>query len=232
MKGQLMKENSKNLVYRYLMFILGVAVNSFGIAFITKSSLGTSQISSVPYVLSLKFTRLTFGEWSFLMNLVFILLQVILLKKDFKPFQYLQVVVDILFSAVIDGSMLLLSNLNPQTLPAQILCALAGCAILGFGITIEVKPNVLVVPGEGVVGAISAVSGKRFGTVKVIFDLTLIAISVTMSIIFFHRLVGVGLGTVISALTVGQFINFFNRHLPFDKLKFLSEEKPEQTKNN
>ena len=42
----------KHLAPRYGFFVLGVAINSFGVAFITKSALGTSQISSVPYVLS------------------------------------------------------------------------------------------------------------------------------------------------------------------------------------
>lgn len=48
------------LIKRYFFFILGLIINSFGVAFITKSALGTSQISSIPYVLSLKFTNLSF----------------------------------------------------------------------------------------------------------------------------------------------------------------------------
>lgn len=48
-------QNTKRIALRYLFFTLGLLINSFGIAFITKSSLGTSQISSLPYVLSLRF---------------------------------------------------------------------------------------------------------------------------------------------------------------------------------
>ena len=48
------------LIKRYFFFTLGLIINSFGVAFITKSALGTSQISSIPYVLSLKFTNLSF----------------------------------------------------------------------------------------------------------------------------------------------------------------------------
>lgn len=51
----------ENILKRYLVFIFGLAINSFGIVFITKSALVTSKISSVPYVLSLKFDRLSFG---------------------------------------------------------------------------------------------------------------------------------------------------------------------------
>lgn len=141
---------------RYLYFFLGVIINSFGVAFITKSALGTSQISSVPYVLSLKFPALSFGAFTFIMNMGFILLQVIILKKDFHPIQFLQVGANIIFSLVID-----------------------------------------------------------LGTAKICFDVTLIVVAGLLSFIFFGRLNGVGLGTVISALAVGKIVNVLNRHLKF-----------------
>lgn len=71
----------KNKLFRYLIFAVGIGINSFGIAFITKSNLGTSQISSIPYVLSLNFEKISFGMWTFLLNLLFIAMQIVLLKK-------------------------------------------------------------------------------------------------------------------------------------------------------
>ena len=59
----------KKWIYRYVFFILGVAINSFGIAFVTKSAMGTSQISSIPYVFSLEFPSISFGMWTFLSDL-------------------------------------------------------------------------------------------------------------------------------------------------------------------
>ena len=50
--------------------------------------------------------------------------------------------------------------------------------MLGCGISIEVAPDALLVPGEGVVGAITDRTGKRFGSVKIVFDVTLVAIDV------------------------------------------------------
>ena len=38
---------------RYIIFFIGLYINSLGVALITKASLGTSPISSIPYVLSL-----------------------------------------------------------------------------------------------------------------------------------------------------------------------------------
>lgn len=200
-------------VSRYLWFVLGVLVNSFGVALITQAALGTSPISSIPYVLSLRFP-ITLGEFTFILNLVYIFGQIVLLRRDFQPIQLLQIAVNVIFSAFIDVSMSLLSWLQPDHIAVKLIALILGCAILGVGISIEVAPDVLVVPGEGIVRAMTQVSGKRFGSVKVFFDCTLVAIALILSFLFFHGLNGLGLGTVISALIIGRFVNLYNRYLP------------------
>ena len=211
------------LIKRYFFFILGLIINSFGVAFITKSALGTSQISSIPYVLSLKFTNLSFGQTTFIFNMLFILIQLLILKKDFRPIQFLQIAANILFSFFIDVSMTLLTGLNPQTIPLRTLSLLVGCAILAVGISVEVAPDVIKVPGEGIVHAMARVSGMEVGKVKIRFDVTLIIIAIVLSFLFFQRLNGVGLGTIVSAILIGPMISFVNRHLPgIEKIRGLA----------
>lgn len=204
-------------ILRYLICALGIVINSFGIAFITEGSLGTSPISSVPYVISLRFEDWSFGTVTFIMNMIFILAQIILLRREFKPIQLLQILANLLFSACIDISTSLLWWFQPSFIPLQILSVLLGCLILALGIAIEVAPNAVVVPGEGIVRAITRVSGLRFGTVKIAFDCTLVAIALLLSLVFFHGIRGLGLGTIICALIVGWIVNQFDAHLPFIK---------------
>ena len=198
---------------RWFFFIFGVAINSFGIALITKGALGTSAISSPTYVLSLHFP-FTLGQGTFVMNCLFIAAQAVLLRRDFKPFQILQLAVNVVFSALIDVGMELLWWFEPTGLVDGLAAVVIGSAILGFGVAIEVAPNVLMVPGEGIVRAISIVTHKRLGSVKVVFDCTLVAIAVIFSLVLFGELRGVGLGTVVSACIVGRFVNFYNKHVP------------------
>ena len=208
-----MEKMKNNTAKRDLFFLIGILINAFGVALITKAALGTSPISSVPYVLSLRFAP-TLGAFTFVMNLLFIILQPVLLRRDYQPIQLLQIVVNIVFSWFIDVSMNLLDWLEPQNIAVELIVLLLGCAVLGFGISVEVAPDVLLVPGEGLVGALTAASGRRFGSVKVAFDVTLVLISLALSLLFFHRLNGLGLGTVISALLVGRFVNLYNSRLP------------------
>ena len=203
----------KQYAARFSWFVAGVLLNSFGVALITKAALGTSHISSLPYVLSFRFP-VTLGQFTFVMNMIFIVGQLLLLRRNFRPVQLLQIAVNGLFSIAIDGSMQLLSWLNPAALPLQLLSLAAGCILLAFGIRVEVAPKVLMVPGEGIVQALSAVTGWRFGSVKVGFDAALVSTALVLSLLFFHRLQGLGVGTVISALAVGRIVNLYNRRLP------------------
>ena len=118
-----------------------------------------------------------------------------------------------LFSLAIDVSMSLLDWLSPTGLIARLASLLVGCLILAFGVALEVAPGVLVVPGEGIVNALARCTGVRFGSMKVIFDVSLMVMATASSFILFGRLNGVGAGTVISALIVGRFVNIFNRRL-------------------
>lgn len=152
----------KEKIIRYSWFVIGIVINSFGIAFITKSALGTSQISSIPYVMSLQFDKIRFGMWTFILNMLFIVGQIVLLRKEFHPVQFLQIPANVVFSWLIDVSMKVLGNFQPGKLWIKLPCLIAGCFLLALGIAIEVAPGVITVPGEGIVRVIAKVSGKRF----------------------------------------------------------------------
>lgn len=200
----------KRLALRYFFFLLGIFINALGIVLVTKANLGTSPISSVPYVLSLHYPW-TFGVFTFILNMLFIAGQILVLRRNFKAVQFLQILVTLFFSSCIDFCMYCLSWFLPGSLVEALLSLVAGCAILGIGICIEVAPNVLIVPGEGIVQAIAGTYHIKFGTVKNVFDGTLVCIACVLSFLFFGfgNFVGLGVGTIISAILVGRFVALF-----------------------
>ena len=139
---------SNSIVRRYAVFLCGVATTGFSISLITKAGLGTPPISSLPYVLCEIFS-FSFGTFTFVFNLALIFGQLLLLKKEFTPAQYLQIPVTLLFSCVIDLVMFLLSGLTVEAYPARIALLLAGCVTLGFGIALQVVAEAIYIPGEG-----------------------------------------------------------------------------------
>lgn len=199
--------STNELIKRYLLFVVSAFVNAFGISVITKAMLGTSAISSLPFVLSL-FTPATMGLYTIGVSTLCIMLELTMMKKaEIKQKRYeiiSQLPIGILFGVFIDISLhSLLSWFSPTNYFAQFATLLIGCFILATGISLAVKANVAMVSGEYLVNVMAKFFNKKFGLIKVCFDVTLVLIASTLSIIFLHDIQGVREGTVITALIVG-----------------------------
>ncbi|HJJ54887.1 MAG TPA: DUF6198 family protein [Methanocorpusculum sp.] len=197
---------------KLLFFIAGVYFMGLGVALSVTADLGTSPISSLPYVLG-EITPFTMGAMTFAMNIVFILIQVLILRKQFKLWYLLQLPGLLLFSAAIDLNNYLLSGVVLEIYWIQFLIMLLGCIVLGFGIALLLKADIFMMPGDFLVKVISDKSGRNFGRLKVCFDVILVAIAVTVSFVFLHQIVGVREGSLVAALTVGLIVNFFRKYL-------------------
>ena len=196
------ESNKKEMGKRTLIFLVGLVLNSLGVALVTKASLGTSPISSIPYVLSLNFPA-SLGMFTIFFSLLLITLQIVLLRKNFRPAQLLQIPVSLLFGYLIDGAMLLLQLFSPQQYAAQLGCLLLGCVVLGAGVYLEVLADVVMLPGEAFVRAVTVCTKTEFGKTKIAFDVSMTVIAGVLSFVFAARLDGVGIGTMIAAAAVG-----------------------------
>lgn len=214
---------------RYLVFVIGLFINSLGVSLITKASLGTSPISSIPYVLSLKLP-MTLGEFTIFFSVLLILLQLLILRKKFPLEHFLQIPISIAFGYFIDLTMLMLSFVQPDSYLYSLLALLIGCVILGFGVYTEVLANVAMLPGESFVRAVSETWKTDFGTTKVAFDVSMTVIAGGLSFLFFGTLNGVREGTIIAAVLVGFIARLFGRAFKNLDTKLFGhkpEEKPE-----
>lgn len=216
-----------NKLKRYLLFFVGLFINALGVSLVTKASLGTSPISSIPYVLSLHFP-LTLGNFTILFSVFLILLQVLILRKNFKIENILQIPVSIAFGYFIDLTMRMFSRLDPVTYPVKFAALLAGCAVLGFGVYLEVLADVVMLPGESFVRAVVQTWGTNFGTTKILFDSSMTVIAGVLSFVFMGRLNGVREGTILAALLVGFMAKLFGKRLEFVKPWIFPEEYEEE----
>ena len=217
-----------NKLKRYLLFLVGLFINSLGVSLVTKASLGTSPISSIPYVLSLNFP-FTLGNFTIIFSLLLIALQILILRKNFKIENILQIPVSIAFGYFIDLTMYLFFWVNPQNYFMKVIALLLGCLVLGFGVYIEVVADVVMLPGESFVRAIVQTWHTNFGTTKIIFDSSMTIIAGVLSFIFSGRLNGVREGTVIAALLVGFIARLFGKKLEFVKPYLFLEEYRNET---
>ena len=209
---------------------MGLFVNSLGVSLITKANLGTSPISSIPYVLSLNFP-FTLGNFTIFFSIFLIVLQLIILRKNFKLEHILQIPVSIIFGYFIDLTMILFSWVNPEAYIMKIVYLLIGCLILGVGVYMEVLADVVMLPGESFVRAIVLTWKTNFGTTKICFDVSMSVIAAVLSFIFAGSLAGVREGTVIAALLVGFIARLIGKKLAFLKDMIFPESVSAENEN-
>lgn len=204
--------NKTELIKRYIFLLVGLFDNGLGVSFITKAGLGTSPITSIPYTLSLGFTP-TVGMFTLVFNIFLVILQVILLRRNFQLQNLLQLPIIALFSFFIDLTMSLLGFMQPETYAMKIVSLIVGCLILGFGVFMEMVANVAMLPGEATVRAVSDVFSTDFGKTKIAFDSSMTVIAAILSFIMFKHLDGVREGTIVAAILVGFIARLFKKYI-------------------
>ena len=202
----------KELAKRYILFILGLFFAGIGVAFTKHGELGVSPISSVANIMSFKFEALSLGYWLIIWNCVLIVGQIIILKKDFKLIQLLQIPLSFLFGWFTDFGMWMVSFIKVPNYVVKLIMLFIGIVILAFGVTLSFIANVIMNSGEAIVKAIADKSNKDIGNVKIIFDVSCVITAVILSLIFFDgKIIGTREGTIISAVLTGLVVKFFTK---------------------
>ena len=209
-----------HIVRRIAIFAVGLMVISLSIGFITKASLGTPPISSIPYSLSLIFPSLSLGNFTIIYSLLLVFLQLVILGKQADKVSLgLQVVISFVFGYFIDFGMMLLGDFSPEIYWERIVCVLIGCFGLAFGVYLQIVADFTMVPGDGFAYALSVrIKKKPYRVVRVCSDVSMIVIAAIIGYIGMGTTGGVREGTVICALLIGTMAGVY-----FSKLAWLTK---------
>lgn len=203
-----------SITKRYLLFICGLFFVAFGISCIIKSMLGTAPISSAPYILSLRYP-VSLGAFTFIVNMGFLLGQIMILRRQFQYIQFLQIPMTVIFGCFIDLTMFLLGTVTPEMYISRFVIMLLGSCSMALGIALEIIGNVVILPGEGIVNAIATHWHFDFGYTKTCFDTSIVLFAGFLSWICFGEVHGIREGTLISALLTGSIARFFIKQLSY-----------------
>ena len=227
----------KSSVLRVIFYVAGLLILALGIILNTKSGLGVSPIISVSYSIS-SILNMNFGNMTFILYTVFVIIEMLLhtarnhreteeesaaLKPAAKKSLPLILGMDLLqlpLSLVFTRFMNLFSAWIPAPshgVLSQFMVLVAGIICTGIGAAMSLDMRIIPNPGDGIVQAIADCIHKPVGFTKNCFDLLNICITISVSLIFAHKLIGVGVGTVVSVLGVGRVIALFN-HLFMKKM--------------
>ena len=193
--------------------ILGLLATASGVGICVRVDMGISPISTLAFAMYHIFPSLSLGTFTFFQNVLFLILTAALLGKQFKLNQLLQIPCSFLFGAFVDFWEWLLRGPVPVHYPVRLLLLLLGIVIIAFGFSLIVNSGVAIESNTAFINALSFRTGKPYGTLKGITDVTIVFLAAAVSLIFLHTVVGIREGTVIAALLIGPIAGFFKKAL-------------------
>ena len=208
------------LIERYAILVIALEFMTMGIIFTIHGNLGITPISCPVYVLSLGF-KPTLGEFTIAMHVLFVLIQIILLRSNFELIQLLQVPLGIIFGVLIDINNYILGSYYPDHYFSKLIFIVLGSFFCSIGVSIEVTVKTVLIAGEGLLVAIIKVFNLPLDKTKIGFDISLVIISIIISVYLFQEIKGVREGTVIAAFLVGFFTGYVKPVIGPRILKFL-----------
>lgn len=194
-----------------MLLIFGLFLSSLGVALLKKAALGVSPISSAANIVSIAVPNLSLGTWLIIWNCVLILGQLLILRRDFRVVELLQLPLSVLFGLFTDLSMNILDFVEPGSYIECFVLVVLGTATMALGISLTVIADVIMNSGEALVKAVSDKTGKAFGSMKIAFDACCVALAVALSFILCGEILEVREGTLVAALLTGVFVNLFGR---------------------
>lgn len=201
-----------NMAVRMPVYIIGLFIMTLGIGISVKSDLGVSPVSSIPYTMTCVW-GIEMGKATILFHVGLVIIQIILLRRRFRIKNLLQVPVGVMFGYFTTFSNYLMSFLpDPHNIAIQLGMMLASTVLIAIGLFFYVPADIIPLAGEGAMLAIADVTKRQFSTIKLIFDISMVVISLITCLLLLRSLGSVGLGTVIAAVLVGVELKFITRY--------------------
>lgn len=218
-------EKKKNPAKRLLLYFGGLLIMTLGVAISVKSDLGVTPISSIPYTMTVV-TGMELGPATMLFSVAVVLLQIVMLRKEYKPVNLLQIPIGVVFGLFLTFCGKLMNFFpDPPDNVLKFILMLFSTVFVAFGVFLYVPTGFIPLAPEGFLVAASRITKLKFGTVKVISDVAMVVISLVTCLIAIRSLGSVGVGTIVAAILVGTEVKLFTKYLGEKRNRFLGSEK-------
>ena len=192
---------------KFIIYIIGLNFMALGIVLNISTGLGVAALSSSIYATSQIFD-MSLGTASIIWYMVFVVIQCCLSKTITKEY-ILEIPLSFAFGYLNDFYDYMI-NIQPSSYVGSFLLLCLALFFISLGVYLTSETNLILIPGDGIVKTISTVFKQPFYNVKNIFDISMIACSITLSLVTQNPFMGIGIGTIISALMIGRLIKVWN----------------------
>jgi uncharacterized membrane protein YczE len=208
-----MSKMDKKMVRRVIMYVVGLWFLALGVSFSIKAELGVSPVNSTPYIIS-EISGISMGTCVIFVFSFFMLMQILILRKEYQWKNLLQILFSTIFGYFVDMTNAITGGIVVTAYPIQLILLAVSIVLIALGIMLVVDADLVPMPLEGLAIAISKKSKKlKFPQIKTICDSTVVLVGIILSLSVLGRLVGIREGTIITAVSVGKLIGFFQKKL-------------------
>lgn len=152
------------------------------------------------------------GIATIIFSVFMVLLQIVLLRKDYKIINLLQLPVGIIFGVFLTFCCSLTVYIpEPSSFIVQLIMTLISTVLVALGVFLYVPAGFIPLAPEGAMLAISRITKAKFANVKLICDITMVVISLVTCLIVIRQLGSVGIGTILAALLVGTEVKWLTK---------------------
>lgn len=211
--------DSKLTIRGELTLIVIVIINSLGVVLMLHSGSGISAISSVPYAFSEVFPKLTLGTWTYLFQSLLIL-TLMVLRKKFIPEYLFSFVIGFFFGKMVDIHQAWVSQL-PYTILLRVVYFVLSYLIICFGIALSNRCKMPIIPTDLFPRELADILKREYSKIKVPFDVICLFITGFMTFLCLGHIMGLGVGTVLAAFTMGKVIGIIGKEMD-KKVQFIS----------
>ena len=191
---------------RLINYLIGLNVLVLGITLNTRSLLGVSAFTTLPYALK-EMTPISFGVANIILYMVLVVAQ-LLIERKMKLDILLEVPFSFIMGYILDLYQIVIPA-SPESLGLRIVILLAGNVCTAFGVYTMVQSHLVLAPVDGVIFSISNHYNKAYSLCKNCFDITMIILTIILCLVTRSPIYGIGVGTIFSALCVGRIIKWF-----------------------
>lgn len=206
------KSTPAQFVIRIVIYCLALLLMAFGVALSVNSNLGVSPVNSLPYVVS-RILNVKMGTCVTVIFCFYILLQAVVLGKDFPLFNLLQIAVSTIFGYFVNFAKATIGGFVLPTYFGKLAMLAASIVLIALGMTLYMETHISSMPMEGLSSALAKRFGKPFPFMKTLTDCVTVGLVILLSFVFLGTLDGIREGTVITAMVVGKMIALFRKPL-------------------
>jgi uncharacterized protein len=194
-----------------------ICVAATGVALGLKAAVGVGAWDAFSQATS-TVIHMKVGTFSMIMNLSCVLVQLVILKKDFKWLSFLQIFMAILLGFFVNIVFYdLLANMIIDSYIINMMIYMGSLLVIIMAVALIMSINFLSFPLEAACMAIASKSKLKFGTIRQLVDVFAIIGAVVIAITFKNP-IPIREGTIIGMLLFGPLIAWFiPRFQPFVK---------------